>query len=323
MDRRTFVAGTVALLAATLAAEAQAGKVYRIGVLALNTAAANEPDIATFRRGLRDLGYVEGQNVLIEPRFADRAVDRLPALAADLVRLNVDTIVTITTPAAQAAKSATSTIPIVMAGSADPVKLGLIASLARPGGNTTGVTNNPGPEFPTKQLQLLKEAAPKVSRVAVLMTSHEVEVRSFNTMHAATPALGVTPISFKVENPAEIDLTALTRLRADGLYVFPNSINGGHYKAILDFAAANRLPAIYGERDAVDAGGLMSYSVNWLELRRHAAVYVDKILKGAKPADLPVQDPTKFELVINLKTAKGLGLTIPPSLLARADEVIQ
>jgi ABC-type uncharacterized transport system substrate-binding protein len=322
VDRRAFVAGTLGMLAAPLAAHGQqAGKVYRIGVLALNTAAAYEPDLAAFRQRLLELGY--GQNVLIEARFADRAVERLPALAAELVRLNVDTIVTITTPAAQAAKDATATIPIVMAGSADPVKLGLVASLARPGGNITGVTNNPGPDFQVKTLQLLKEAVPKVSRVAVLMTSHEVEVRSFNAMHAATPALGVTPVSFKVESPADIDLVALTRMHADGLYVFPNAINGGHYRAILDFAVANKLPVIYGEREAVDAGGLMSHSVNWLELRRHAAVFVDKILKGTKPADLPVEDPTRFELVINLKTAKALGLRIPPAVLARADEVIQ
>ena len=320
---RSMALGLV-LLAAPLAAGAQpAGKVFRIGILALNTAAAYEPDLAAFRQRLRDLGYVDGQNVLIEARFADRAVDRLPTLAAELVRLNVDTIVTITTPAAQAAKKATSTIPIVMAGSADPVKLGLVASLARPGGNITGVTNNPGPGLHVKNLQLLKEAAPTVSRVAVLMTTHEVEVRSFNAMHAAIPALGVTPISFKVENPAAIDLAALTRMHADGLYVFPNAINGSHYRAIFDFAATHQLPAIYGEREAVDAGGLMSYSVNWLELRRHAAVFVDKILKGARPADLPVEDPTKFELVINLKTAKALGLTIPPAVLARADEILQ
>ena len=312
----------LALLAAPLAARGQqAGKVYRIGVLALNTAAAYKPDLAAFQQRLLELGY--GQNVLIEARFADRAVERLPALAAELVRLDVDTIVTITTPAAQAAKDATATIPIVMAGSADPVKLGLVASLARPGGNITGVTNNPGPDFQVKTLQLLKEAVPKVSRVAVLMTSHEVEVRSFNAMHAATPALGVTPVSFKVESPADIDLVALTRMHADGLYVFPNAINGGHYRAILDFAVAHKLPAIYGEREAVDAGGLMSHSVNWLELRRHAAVFVDKILKGTKPADIPVEQPTRFELAVNMSTAKALDLRIPPTVLARADRLIE
>ena len=185
------------------------------------------------------------------------------------------------------------------------------------------MTNSPGVSFTAKQLQLLKEAAPRISRVAVLMTSFSFEALSLNTMQAASAALGVTVVAFKVESPTEIDLDALGKLRADALYVFPNPINGRHTKAILAFAAENGLPAIYGERDVVEAGGLMSYWTNWIALRRHAAEFVDRILKGAKPADLPVEDPTKFELVINLKTAKALGLTIPQSLLLRADEVIQ
>ena len=210
-----------------------------------------------------------------------------------------------------------------MAGSANPVEIGLVASLARPGGNVTGVTSSTGEFFLVKQLQLLKEAAPRISRVAVLMTSFSFEALGLAKRQAASAALGISVVAFKVESPTGIDLDALGKLRADALYVFPNSINSSHVDAILAFAAENRLPAIYGERDAVEAGGLMSYWTNWLELRRHAAVYVDKILKGAKPADLPVEYPVKFEMVINLKTAKALGLTIPQSLLLRADQVIQ
>jgi putative ABC transport system substrate-binding protein len=300
------------------------GKVHRVGVLVLGNAPVDDPDIAALRERLGQLGYVDGQNLRIEVRSAQRQADRLPALAAELVRLDVDVIVTITTPAAQAAKAATTTIPIVMAGSAAPVELGLVASLARPGGNVTGVTNNPGQGFVVKQLQLLKEAAPRILRVAILMTTFTIEKYSFDAMQAAGPALGVTPVSVIVDSPTQPDVAALlTRARADALYVFPNSINRGHSTTIANFAAENRLPTMYGERESVEAGGLMSYWVNWLDLRRHAAVYVDKILKGAKPADLPVEDPTKFQLVINLKTAKALGLTIPQSLLLRADEVIQ
>lgn len=306
------------------AATAQpAGKIYRVGVLARGTAASNAPDVAAFRERLGELGYVEGQNLLLDARFADRQEDRLPGLAKELVRLNMDVIMTITTPAAQAAKAATTTIPIVMAGSAEPVALRLVASLARPGGNVTGVTNNPGPSFMVKQLQLLKEAAPKVSRIAILMTSHPVEALYFKAMQAEGAALGVTPMSVVVDSPTRFDITMVTRTLPDALYVFPNATNAAHFRAILSLAAINRLPAFFGERDWVDAGGLMSYSVNWLDLRRRAAFFVDRILKGARPADLPVEDPTTFELVINLATAKALGLAIPQSVLVRADEVIR
>ena len=283
---------------------------------------SNAPDIAAFRERLGQLGYVEGRNLRIEARSANRQSDQLAAVAAELVRLNVDVIVTITTPAAQAAKAATMTIPIVMAGSAAPVALGLVASLARPGGNVTGVTNSSGPGFAAKQLQLLKEAAPKISRVAIVMSSYPVESTAFKEMEASGPLLGVTPISVIVDSPTQINVaTLLTQARADALYVFPNSLNGTHSRVIANFAAANHLPTMYGERDEVAAGGLMSYWVNWLELRRHAADFVDKILKGAKPADLPVEDPTTFELVINLTTAKALGLALPQSLLLRAEVI--
>ena len=320
-----FVAAACALGAVySICVQAQAiGKVYRVGILSFRRLPANDRDVAAFLERLGQLGYVEGRNLQIELRAADRQADRLPALAAELVRLDVDVIVTITTPAARAAKAATTTIPIVMAGSAAPVEEGLVASLARPGGNVTGVTNNPGQGFVVKQLQLLKEAAPRMSRVAILLTTDTVENRSLDAMRAMETSLGVISTPVIIDSPTQPDVAALlTRARADALYVFPNSINHAHGKTILDFATANRLPTMYGERESVEAGGLMSYWVNWLDLRRHAAVYVDKILKGAKPADLPVEDPTKFELVINLKTAKALGLTISQSLLLRA-EVIQ
>ena len=325
--RRKFllVTGACALGSARpLRAQTQpVGKVHRVGILNLGGVSANSPDIAAFLERLGQLGYVEGQNLRIEARSANRQSDRLPALAAELARLNMDVIVTITTPAALAAKAATTTIPIVMSGSAAPVALGLVASLARPGGNVTGVTNSPT-GFAVKQLQLLKEAAPRISRVAIVMTTFPVERSALDEMQKAAPMLGVTPVSVIIDNPTQTDVAALlTRARADALYVFPNAINHAHSTEILNLAAASRLPAMYGERDEVEKGGLMSYWTNWLELRRHAAIFVDKILQGSKPADLPVEDPIKFELVINMKTAKALGLTIPQALLLRADEVIQ
>ena len=325
--RRAFLLATGVGLLGTArpgASHAQtAAKPHKVGILSLGSASGSAADIQVFRERLVELGYVEGRNLVLEPRFTNGRSEALPALAADLVRLQMDVIATISTPAALAAKAATSTIPIVMAGSADPVGLGLVASLARPGANVTGVTNSLGDGFTAKQLQLLKEAAPRISRVAVLMTSFSFEAQALSAMQAASAALGVTVVAFKAESADEIDLDALGKLRVDALYVFPNAINARHSKAILAFAAENRLPAMYGARATVEAGGLMSYWTDWLELRRHAAGYVDKILKGAKPADLPVEQPTKFELVINLKTAKALGLTISQSLLLRADEVIQ
>ncbi len=321
--RRLTAFGVLGLLIGSPPMPVAAADVYRVGMLSLGGGTGATKDFEAFRDRLNSLGYAEGRNLVIERRYAQGQFERLPALAAELVRLNVDVIVTITTPAAQAAKAATSTIPIVMAGSANPVELGLVASLARPGANVTGVTNSLGDGFNAKQLQLLKEAAPRISRVAVIMNDSSIEVTAFGHMQAASAALGVAVVAFNSESSNEIDLDALGKLRADALYVFPNAGNSRHAKAILAFAAENRLPAIYGDREAVEAGGLMSYWTNWLELRRHAAVYVDKILKGARPADLPVEQPTRFELVINLKTARALGLTIPQSVLLRADEVIQ
>ncbi len=330
MDRRTFLAGTGAvLLAAPLAAEAQqAAKVARIGYLSTNLA-ANPHLHEAFLQGLRDLGYVEGRNVVIEYRDAEGKPERLPALAAELVALKVDVIVVAEAHhAALAAKQATRTIPIVFAAAADPVESGLVTSLARPGGNVTGLSIV-APELVGKCLELLKQAVPGVSRVAVLWEPGAVGERTEKDMlkeaDVAARALGVRLQFVEVRGPADFDraFSDMTRARAGALTVLPSNMFVNERRRLVDLAAKNRLPAVYPWRESVDAGGLMAYGPNLADLFRRAATYVDKILKGAKPADLPVEQPTKFELVINLKTAKALGLTIPPSLLQRADEVIQ
>ena len=312
----------VAALAAPLAAEAQpAGRIPRIGFLGPGPVSDWSEARDAFRQGLRALGYIDGRNITIEWRFTDSGYDRLPEKAAELVQLNPDVIVTVTTPAARAAKSATKTVPIVMSGVASPVELGLVASMARPGGNATGITNTPGLSMIQKQLQLLKEAAPKIARIAVLMTASEPELTYFGALRDAGRVLGITAVSVTVDS--RFDPAVLAQAQPDALYVFPSSTNEARMRAILDFAAAKRLPTMYGHRDWVTAGGLMSYNVDWLAMRRRAAAFVVKILNGTSPADIPVEDPTTFTLVINLRTAKALGLTIPPSVLARADEVIQ
>ena len=325
VQRRDFLIAAGALLVAPLGAEAQQpGKMYRIGYL--SPGAASQGVSGSFRAALNELGYIEGRNVVIESRFANTKMDELPALAKDLVGAGVDIIVTIGTPTVQAAKDSTTTIPIVMAGSADPVEHKLVASLGRPGGNVTGVTHSPGPEISAKGLQLLKEAVPAVSRVAILWDSSTVhEGHSLDAQRGVARAIDVKlfPLDVKTLDELTAAFAAAAREDVDALFVFPNFINGKHRKLILDFAASHRLPTMFQESDAVTEGGLMSYYSDWTALRQRAAVYVDKILKGAKPADLPVEQPTKFQLVINLKTAKVLGLTLPPSLLRRADEVIQ
>jgi putative ABC transport system substrate-binding protein len=322
MDRRTFI-GTMAgsLFAGSLDAVGQEAKVYRIGWLSLTPAPAE--GLVTFRRALNELGWIEGRNIAIETRFADNKPDRLAALATELVDLRVDVIVTQTSPAALAAKNATSTIPIVMAGSSYPVERGLVSNLARPGENITGLTNNPGPGFHRKLAQLLKEAAPRVSRMAVLWSTGEEAVLA--EVQAAAPALGITVMDAGARAPEQVPvvLGAAAQARADGLLVTPSPLNTSQRKVIVDFAMAQRLPSIYGDKFFVLAGGLMSYWTDWQVVWRQSATYVNKILKGAKPGDLPVEQPSKFELVINLKTAGALGLTIPQSLLLRADEVIQ
>src|SRR5262245_41942857 len=313
------------ILVAPAVAEAQpAGKVYRIGFLSLGS--PSDGVSRPLRETLRQLGYVEGQNLVIEARFADAKVDELPRLAADLVQRKVDVIVTIGTPTAQAAKEATAAIPVVMGGSADPVEHGLVASLSRPGGNVTGVTHSPGPQIAAKGLSLLKDAVPRISHVGVLWDSTGVhEGLSVQEQRKAAPALGIALLPLDARTLPELTaaLAQMKRERVDALFVFPNFINGKHAQLILDFAATNQLPTMFQETWPVERGGLMSYYPNWDRLRERAAIFVDKILKGAKPSDLPVEQPTKFDLVINLKAAKALGLTIPPSVLARADEIIQ
>jgi ABC-type uncharacterized transport system substrate-binding protein len=330
VNRRAFL-GTLTggLLAAPLAAEAQqAAKVPRIGYLALNRA-ANPHLREAFREGLRDLGYVEGRNLVIEYRDAEGKPERLPALAAELVALKVDVIVTGGgTRPALAAKQATKTIPIVFASAGDPVTDGLVTSLARPGGNVTG-SSLLAPELVGKSLELLTQTVPGVRRVAFLWQPGAMDERTEKDMlkraEVAARALGVRLQLLEARGPADFDraFSEMTRAHAGALTVLPSAMFFSERRRLVDLAAKNRLPAGYTQREFVDAGGLMAYGPSLAGLFRHAATYVDKILKGAKPADLPVEQPTKFELVINLKTAKALGLTIPPSLLARADEVIQ
>ena len=327
--RKTALASILfagALLAVAVAVEAQQPKkVPRIGVLTPDPIAARAQLFEAFRQGLRELGYVEGKNITIEWRSAEGRLDRLPVLAAELVSLNVDVISTQSPPGVRAAKQATATIPIVMLVSGDPVELGLIASLARPGGNVTGLVHNPQ-EFSGKQLELLKEAAPKISRVAVLWNPSLPAFRlGSEQIQAEARALGITLQSMEVQNRNELAsaFEAVTRKGSDALFVPQPGFANAYRKPIADFAANNRLPAMYPERESVEVGGLMSYGANQADLHRRAATYVDKILKGAKPADLPVERAKKFELVINLKTAKEIGLTIPSSVLYRADKVIK
>jgi len=310
------------LLATPLAADAQqAMKVYRIGVLGNE----NNPPWDGFRRGLRDLGYVDGRNLSMEWRWSEGKPDRFPALAMELVALRPDVIVASGTQAVRAAMEATSAIPIVMTTSSYPERIGLVKSLSRPGGNVTGLSNV-GPELSGKKLELLKEIAPKVSRVAVLWNpASTVEPLALQELLTAAPAVGVEIQSVEVRSPDDFSaaFAAVSSSRVHAMLALGNPINFKGRQLIADFALRNRLPSIYDERLFVDAGGLMSYAPSFTDSFRRAATYVDKILKGAKPADLPVEQPTKFELVINARTAKILGLTIPQSVLLRADEIIQ
>ena len=328
MDRRVLVVGGLALVARPLVAEAQpAVKVARIGFLAFNLT-ANPHLREAFRQGLRDLGYSEGRNVVIEYRDAEGKSERLSALAAELVALNVDVLQVGGTLQALAAKQATKTIPIVFAAVADPVTSGLVTGLAQPGGNATGFSVI-SPELVGKGMELLTQTVPGISRIAVLWDSGaagELTVKDgLKKAEAAGRALGVRLQFVEARGPADFDraFSDMTRARASALTVLNGVVFLGARKRLADLTAKNRLPAAYGAREYVDAGGLMSYGPDYADLFRRAATYVDKILKGAKPADLPVEQPTKFELVINLKTAKALGLTIPPAVLARADEIIQ
>jgi putative tryptophan/tyrosine transport system substrate-binding protein len=332
MHRRAFL--TMLALAPPLAAEAQpVGKVPGIGILSPGSpsGAGRKPSdlavlFAAFREGLRELGYVEGQNIKIESRWAAEGnYDQLPGLAADLVRLKVDVIVTYGTPASQAAKRATGTIPIVMAAIIDPLASGLVTSVARPGGNLTGQSMM-SPDLVEKQLEILKEVVPKVSRVALLHNpANPGNAPQVGHAQGAARALGVRLQPLAARGPSDIDsaFAAMTHEQAGAVIVLVDAMLQDHRARITELAARHRLPAVYGLNEYAEAGGLLAYGPNRLDMFRRAATYVDKILKGAKPGDLPVEQPTKFELVINLKTSKALGLSIPQSLLLRADEVIQ
>ena len=315
-----FALGVLVLASGSQAQAQQSKKIPRIGFLS----AAPSIDPALLE-GLHDLGYVEGKTIVIEHRSAEGKLERLPELAAELVRLKVDIIVTQGTPAAQAVKKATSTIPIVMATSGDPVGSGLVASLARPGGNVTGLSLL-ATDVETKRLELLKEAVSRVSRVAYLSNSDIVPERiTLKNLQLVGPALGVTVEAVEMRGPEDFESAFATAVqdRVHAAMVPSNSSFIPHRHEIVALAAKHRLPVAYGYGDFPEAGGLMSYGVSIGDLFRRAATYVDKILKGTKPADLPVEQPTKFEFVINLKTAKQIGLTIPPNVLARADKVIK
>jgi ABC-type uncharacterized transport system substrate-binding protein len=313
----------LSLLVAPLATAAQPPTpVYRIGYL-LGTTREQGPYLEAFLEAMRALGYVEGQNLVMEYRAAAGHYERFPALAAELVRLPVDVLMTGNTLAALAAKQATTTIPIVMVGAGDPVGSGLVASLARPGGNITGVTSL-APDLVGKQLEFLKEMLPTVSRVAVLWepANHALLVRAADV---AAQALGVQLHRVEARGPEALDraFADMTRAHAEALLVLGGNIAFEHRRRLAELATTSRLPTMHNIRPFVEAGGLMAYGPSARDLRRRAAVYVDKILKGAKPEDLPVEQPTTFELVINLKTAKALGITIPLTLLFQAEEVIR
>jgi putative ABC transport system substrate-binding protein len=325
MDRRRFLLTSLAgALGVPVVAEAQPARgVRRVGYLA-----ASQARFEAFRQGLRDLGWVAGQNILIEPRLAGAQIEHLPGLATELVRLNVHLIVAVATPAARAAQRATVTIPIVAIAMGDPVRDGLVASLARPGANLTGSTFL-GPELVPKRLELLKDALPKASRIAVLWHPGAFSERTtkdmFRETEQAAKTRGVRLQFVEVRSPEELDdaFSKMAREHSDALMTFPSTMLFGERRRIVALAAKHRLPSMTNSSEFVEHGGLMAYGASLADLNRRAATYVDKILKGAKPGDLPIEQPTKFELVLNLKTAKALGLTIPPSLLARADEVIE
>jgi putative ABC transport system substrate-binding protein len=317
---------TLSLLAAPLAVEAQpSAHVPRIGLLSIFAPAVGQSKAENFREGLREVGYMEGKNILIETRWAEGHRERFAELAADLVRMQVAVLVTDTTPVTLAAMQATHTIPIVIITSGDPVEAGLVASLARPGGNVTGLTFQ-APALSGKRLELLKEAAPQTTLVAVLWNAANPSHVSFlRETEAAARALGLQLHAVEVRSPADLDraFEAIARTRPSALITLADGMLVDNRTRIVAFAAQSRLPAVFPDRDFAEAGGLMTYGPNLAANFRRAAYYVDRILKGAKPADLPVEQPMKLELVLNLKTAQALGLTIPPTLLFQADEVIR
>jgi putative tryptophan/tyrosine transport system substrate-binding protein len=326
MQRRDFLGILSAAVAWPLAARAQQTvKIPRIGILSPFTASDTAPWHQAFLRGLSDLGWADGKNIAIEYRYSDGRNDRIPGLIADLVRLKVDIIVTAVTNDTLVAKNATNGIPIVMAAAGDPVATGIVSSLARPGGNITGLSQM-NPELTGKRLELLKEIAPNVSSVAVLVNPDDpISALGLNEIELPARKMRVEVHSLEVRNSRDLDkaLQEAVKSRADALAIMPNPVFVTNLKMIADFAIENRLPSMFHLREFAKVGGLVSYGVDRNDLYRRAASYVDKILHGAKPGDLPVEQPTKFDLVINLKTARVLGLTVPPSLLTRADEVIE
>jgi len=327
MNRKiTVLTHCAMLLALCLPAEAQQSpKVSRIGYLGLSFPSANAARIEALQQGLRDLGYIEGKNIVFEWRWAEGKADRIPDLAAELVKLKVDIIVTGGSTATRAAKKATVTIPIVMSQDSDPVGSGFVASLAKPGGNITGLSSYAA-ELSGKRLELLKEVLPRLSRVAVLGNSTAPQnARALKDTELAGDALGMKLQYLDVLGPKDIETAfrAASNGRAEGLLALNSFVVSAHQKQIIDLTLKNRLPAVYGQPEFMEIGGLVYYGASYTDLFRRAAAYVDKILKGTKPADLPVEQPKKFDFIINLKAAKQIDLTIPPNVLVRADKVIK
>jgi putative tryptophan/tyrosine transport system substrate-binding protein len=327
LKRREFITllgGTA--VAWPLAAHAQqSGRVYRIGVLETAPAASNVANFDALRKGLRELGYFEGQNLVLDYRSADGRPERFPQLAAELLRLNVDLIVTRGTPAVMAAKNATETIPVVMAASGEPVVAGVVAGLARPGGNVTGLSALTS-ELVAKRLELMRETVPGIRRIAFLQNmENSVAPSQWEEFKTAAPSLGFEAQLLDVREPEHIVGAFDTAIaqRVDAILVGNDTVTLANRRQVVELATKHRMPAMYHAREFVDVGGLMTYSVSFPDLYRRAATFVDKIFKGAKPADLPVEQPTKIELIVNVKAAKAIGLAIPESLLARADEVIE
>lgn len=324
--KNTILTLCAMLLALCVSAEAQQPtKIARIGYLSGTSYSANSARVDAFRQGLRELGYVEGKTIVVEWRYAEGKLDRLPALAAELVRLKVDVIVASAPPPTRSAKQATATIPIVMSYDDDPVGNGFVASLARPGRNITGLATL-APELSGKQLELLREIVPKLSRVAVIgNATRPGSPQALREVNLAGDAVGVQLQYLEIQAPKDIEIAfrAASQEHAEGVLVLTTPVLISRRKQVAELAVKDRLPTIYGRPEYVEDGGLLSYATSFTDLSRRAAIYVDKILKGAKPAELPVEQPTKFELIINLKAAKQIGLTIPPSVLARADKIIR
>lgn len=321
LRRRQLLIAVSTLLAAPLAIAQPAGKMRRIGVL---WPTSDSPTLDAFRQGLRDLGYVEGQNIAIEYRYSHGKDELLSDLATDLVRLNVEIILTWGVTAARAVKKVTATIPIVNGSMSDPVAAGLVASLSRPGGNLTGLTSR-SPEVTAKRVELMKAIVPGLSRLAVLLTGGRTATFALKETELAARPLGIAVQALQIRGPEDLDsaFSAMARERAEALIVVPDLMFNQHLKQLVGLAEKHRLPATYYSKDFVEAGGLMSYASSFTDQFRRAAVYVDRILRGTNPGELPIEAPTKFELAINLKTAKTLGLTLPQSILLRADSVIE